>query len=140
MADTIYFDFSLNSGGEFSSYINVIPVKRNKGIKIEPVGEFDDSEFSDFEIELIDSVVDEFKDYNSKQLIEYLHQTDSLWHKSMIENDLENKWKGEETKTSNFVIELYQLIKSDPGKSNIFQNVQESRHLYIFNKELCLRK
>lgn len=61
------------------SFINVR--KECSSILISPKKAFDDSEFSDFDIELIDNVLSVYGNMNGKELIEYTHREGSPWKK-----------------------------------------------------------
>lgn len=45
-------------------------------------------DFSSFEKELIDHIIDRFGTYTRKQLINLLHEENTLWHKEVRDNDL----------------------------------------------------
>lgn len=55
--------------------------KQGNSILINPKKAFDDSEFSDFDIQLIDEVLSIFGKMNGKELIEYTHREGSPWKK-----------------------------------------------------------
>jgi hypothetical protein len=69
--------------------INFIDIKKqNNSILISPKKAFDDSEFSDFDIELIENVLCVYGKMNGKELIEYTHREGSPWKK------LNDKYQG----------------------------------------------
>ena len=62
--------------------INFIDVnKQGNSVLISPKKAFDDSEFSDFDIQLIDNVLSVYGKMNGKELIEYTHREGSPWKK-----------------------------------------------------------
>lgn len=96
--EKIYFNIIHEYGSEFSEYIEAIPSKNYKnGYKIISKTIFDDSEFSDYEMELMDRVINEFGQFTSDELIDFLHKKDSLWYKMVVEKGLEEKFKYETT-------------------------------------------
>lgn len=122
----IYYDLTLNNTEYLSEFVEAKPGVKAKGIEITPKKAFEDAEFSDFEMELIDRIITKYGHLNSKELVELLHKEDSLWHKIVKEQGLEKKFELEETKTSPFVIELSDKIKNDPYKLHLYQTVKES--------------
>lgn len=127
------YDQSLVQNGE---KINLEPFietqKTDKGeqsfVFILPRGKFDLSAFSSFETELIDNIIDRFGTYTASQLIELLHEKDTLWHKSVINNNLSLNFKVYGSK-SNHTIDFSELIKEDPIKQMAAQSAFESMQL-----------
>lgn len=122
----IYYDLTFNNTECLFDFIEARPVAKVKGIEIIAKKAFEDTEFSDFEMELIDRIITKYGHLNSKELVELLHKEDSLWHKIVKEQGLEKKFELAETNTSPFVIELSDKIKKDPYKLNLYQTVKES--------------
>ncbi|RRN76297.1 DUF4065 domain-containing protein, partial [Pseudoxanthomonas sp. SGD-10] len=86
------------------------------GIILQPKREFDDSQFSDYEIEILDDVIQDYGKLTGEQLVDILHQQGSLWHKVVQEHHLEQQFELKNNR-SDFVIELTQLLDSDFKKS-----------------------
>ena len=87
-----------------------------EGCILEARKEFDDSQFSDYEIEVLDAVIDEYGKYNGEQLVEVLHEEGSLWHKTVDKNNLQGQFALKSNR-SDFVIEFTELLDSDYKKS-----------------------
>lgn len=49
---------------------------------------FDDSEFSDAEIGMMNSVLEKYGKYSAEQLVDLLHQKDGLWYQTASEHGL----------------------------------------------------
>lgn len=81
-------------------------------VYIRPNREYSLSNFSPFDMEIIDGVIKNFGRYTAAQLIEYLHEKDSLWSKVCNEQNLKLHFKiyG---KKSNYSIDFSELIKDD---------------------------
>lgn len=101
-------------------------------ITILPKGAYNLGEFSEFETELIDNVIDRFGTYTAKQLIEILHENNTLWHKSVSENNLLLNFKlyG---KKSNHSIDFAELIREKPLLQMQAQSAFESM---LFQEEM----
>lgn len=82
-------------------------------ITLLPEGNYNLNEFSAFETELIDNIIDRFGSYTAKQLIELLHEKNTIWHKCVTEKNLKLNFDlyG---KKSNHTIDFSELIKDDP--------------------------
>lgn len=101
-------------------------------IIIVPKGSYNLGEFSEFESELIENIVDKFGTFTAKQLIQLLHEKDTLWHKSVTENNLLLNFKlyG---KKSNHTIDFAELIKENPVLQMQAQSAFESM---LFQEEM----
>lgn len=91
---------------------------------VQSVNSFNDSEFSDYEIELMDKVVQDYGYLNSPALIDHLHGENSLWAKVVNENKL----VFESQATSDFTIDLGEAVEDD-FKKELFKNSQASLRL-----------
>jgi uncharacterized protein YaaW (UPF0174 family) len=94
-------------------------------IIIRPKGSYKLDDFSLYEKELIDNVIDRFGTYTAKQLINLLHEENTLWHKYVSDNDLKLNFKVY-GKKSNHTIDFAELIKDDPIKQMAAQSAFES--------------
>lgn len=101
-------------------------------ITILPKGSYNLDEFSEFETELIDNIIDRFGIYTAKQLIQLLHEENTLWHKSVIENNLLLNFKLY-SKKSNHTIDFAELIKENPILQMQAQSAFESM---LFQEEM----
>ncbi len=132
------YDQSLVQNGEPINLEPFIETKKNTtpagntNITIHPKGKFNLGEFSAFEKELIENIVDRFGTYTSKQLIALLHEKNTLWHKKVSDNDLQLNFKVY-SKKSNHVIDFAELIKDDPIMQMAAQSAFESMQ---FQEEL----
>jgi len=124
VATDIYFDI-LQNNELFNKYIRVLDNASYKGAgkKIISKQAFDDSEFSDYELELVDKIISKYGSKNSDELIDILHQENSLWHKVVKEKDLEYLFKIEST--SPYSIDLTERIKGEPQKMDLYNSVRE---------------
>jgi uncharacterized phage-associated protein len=93
---------------------------------VESVNKFRDDEFSEYELETIDRVIDEFGYLNGPALIELLHEDNSLWAKVVQEKNLEKVF--ERTPTTNHKIDLVEIIDDD-FKKELYKTSQQSLQL-----------
>lgn len=97
-------------------------------ITLYPVGKADLSVFSLFEQELINNIIDRFGSYTAKQLINLLHEEDTLWHQLVQEKDLKRTFSVY-GKKSNHAIDFSVLIKNDPILQMAARSAYESMQL-----------
>lgn len=116
--------YNLKFEETFSSFINTVETSR--GTKIEPATEFDDSEFSDFEIELVNSIIKTFRRATSQELIDITHKKNGPWDKVVSEHNLEKKFKQDDVGVSPFFVDLSTLILDQPDKLENYSVVKES--------------
>jgi uncharacterized phage-associated protein len=99
----------------------------NLPIKIESVNKFDDSELSDYEVDLMDKVVAKFGHLTGQNLIDFLHEEGSLWKTLVNDYKLEESFKIK-SKT-NIDMDFARLLNGDPFKLSLFENSQHSFNL-----------
>ena len=107
-------------------------VNGNESILISPKDEYSFDEFSEFEIELIENITDRFGSYSAAQLIDLLHESQTLWHKCVTENNLALNFKVY-GKKSNHTIDFSELINNDPilqmSAQSAYENLQFQENL-----------
>ncbi len=84
---------------------------------------FDDSEFTDYEISLIENIVKKYKSFTVQQLIDLLHTDNSLWSQQVKRNKLDFKLQGGR---SDYSIPLNELLKSKEEKQQAYMSAYES--------------
>lgn len=100
----------------------------NVTITIHPNGNYNLDEFSSFEKNLIDNIIDRFGCYTAKQLINLLHDQNTLWHKKVSDNNLKLNFEVY-SKKSNHVIDFAELIKEDEFMQLAAHSAYESLQL-----------
>lgn len=68
--------------------------------------EFDDEEFSDAEIEMMDGVLSRYGRKSANQLVHFLHGEDGLWYKAAKQNNLLSMFHNGQASTSQVVIDM----------------------------------
>jgi uncharacterized phage-associated protein len=89
---------------------------------------FDDSLFSDYEIQLLDRIVTKYGKLSSPQLIKILHKENSLWD---IEKQKHNLEFSLQNQTSDYSINFIDLIKDDNYKKEIYKSSFESMNMQL---------
>lgn len=97
---------------------------RNSSV-FEKINPFNDDEFSDSDIVLMDEVINEFSGANCNDLVEYTHRENSLWYNAAKENGVLELLLSEELPTTNIKIDFTQLIKDEPSKLDFYNEHKE---------------
>lgn len=107
----------------FKEHIRVI--RDDQGDRVEPAKSFDDGEFSDRDMRLMEGVVASLGRHNARDLVDITHDKDSLWYQLAKENDLLEAFEQEQRNTSDVVLDLGRLVANDPFKRVLFAEHQE---------------
>lgn len=101
--------------------------KRNtrNGFVFDKNSSFNDDEFSDSDISLIDEIIDEFSGANCNDLVKYTHRENSLWYNTAKENGVLELLLNEEIPTTNLKINFEELIKNEPSKLEFYHEHKE---------------
>lgn len=108
----------------FEGYVRF--VHSGEKVIVEPVAAFDDSEFSEMDMEVIRDVVARYGNCTSSKLVSVTHAKDSLWHKTVEENGIRFS---EENRTSDVEIDFSDLVEHDGMKKTIFYSALEGKWL-----------
>lgn len=95
-------------------------------IVIIPISEFNDDEFSDNDIDLLDFVIEKFGDKTAKNLVAYTHRKNAPWHNTALENSVLELLESEEINNTDLLIDMGSLISHDERKKLIYSEFQES--------------
>jgi uncharacterized phage-associated protein len=124
VAEDVYFS-KVEGYNKFSEFVRFHPVSDNKYI-IRPVSEFDDSEFSDRDLEIIKEVIEKYGNLNTKQLIEITHSEGSIWERTKRKFEIQFS---EQNKTSAVTLNFSELIRSDDYKKNTYYDTLEFKQM-----------
>jgi uncharacterized phage-associated protein len=103
VAKDVFVDLS----DELDLFGKYISIKREDGATyIFTQSSFNDDEFSDNDIEVMDYVIEKYGNKTAKQLVELLHGKGSAWYKEAKENGLLEAFDGGMAKSSNKEIDF----------------------------------
>jgi uncharacterized phage-associated protein len=91
-----------------------------------PVSTFDDGEFSDNDIDLMDFVIESFGSKSAKDLISYTHRINSPWYNAAKENSVLELLEAEKINNTEFIIDLAKLVEHDTRKKEIYNQYTEA--------------
>ena len=86
---------------------------------IKPIVDFNDDEFSDNDIDLLDFVIEKFGDKTAKDLVYYTHRKNSPWHNTAKENSVLELLEKEEINNTELLIDMASLINHDERKRGV---------------------
>ena len=86
---------------------------------------FTDDEFSDNDIELMNSVVEKFGNMDASALIAYTHRPNSPWFNVAKEHAVLELLENETINNTELLIDMGQLVSHDPRKSEIYTDYLE---------------
>ncbi|MEF3077374.1 Panacea domain-containing protein [Winogradskyella poriferorum] len=93
---------------------------------IRPIVDFNDDEFSDNDIDLLDFVIEKFGDKTAKDLVYYTHRKNSPWHNTAKENSVLELLEKEEINNTELLIDMASLINHDERKKVVYSDYIES--------------
>lgn len=104
-----------------------IEKNNDQGINyVTPIVGFNDDEFSDNDIELMDFIIEKFGNKSAKDLISYTHRTNSPWYNTAKENGVLELLEKEIINNTEYLIDMGQLISHDDRKREIYSDFIES--------------
>ncbi|GAA3522764.1 hypothetical protein GCM10022393_41750 [Aquimarina addita] len=99
---------------------------------VKAVKEFNDDEFTDNDISILELVVNKYKGFSATELSELTHEKNSLWYNIALENNLLEPFKNNRKRTSNHIIDFSIIL--DEEKEFIYrsyiENTEINRHYY----------
>ncbi|MDX1365681.1 MAG: Panacea domain-containing protein [Arenibacter latericius] len=123
VSEEIFIDLS----SETTLLKNYIERSSEEGTTIiKPICEFNDDEFSDNDIDLLDFVVEQFGDQSAKELVSYTHRKNSPWHNTALENSVLELLEREEINNTELLIDMGSLVSHDDRKKMVYNDYQES--------------
>ena len=114
----------------FDSFVSLYEnnIGENK-LLLFPKVDFDDSEFSDYEMDIIDDVLKEYGTKSPSQLVNVTHEPGSLWDQTRLQYGIDFT----KTKKTDISLDFTKLIKDDNLKLMKYREAEENMCL---SKEL----
>ncbi|WP_218841367.1 MULTISPECIES: Panacea domain-containing protein [Winogradskyella] len=123
VSEEIFIDLS----SETTLLKNYIERTSEDGVTvIKPIVGFNDDEFSDNDIDLLDFVIEKFGDKTAKDLIYYTHRKNSPWHNTAKENSVLELLEKEIINNTELLIDMGSLINHDERKKIVYGDFIEA--------------
>ena len=117
----IYADLTYCEQPEMlGDFIELIPDNGNTLIKSKRT--FSDDEFTENEINLLQSLVKSYKDSYAKDLVDLTHREGSLWFSTAKKNNLIELFNSGGKTTSNVQLDFKELISNNPEKLQLYMD------------------
>ena len=106
---------------------NFIEKNNYEGISyVTPIVDFNDDEFSDNDIELMDFIIEKFGNKSAKELISYTHRINSPWYNTAKKNNVLELLENGTINNTEYLIDMGQLISHDDRRKEIYSDYIES--------------
>lgn len=105
----VYIDLSEEAPNLLKDFIEKAPYDNIYIAK----AEFNDDQFSDNDIYLLEKIKDFARHKTAKDLIDYTHEENSLWRKSAIKNGILQELESAEVNSTEHVIDFSLLFEND---------------------------
>ena len=83
--------------------------------------QFCDDEFSDLEINLLNDIIDRFRDCSANELINFTHREQSPWYKTALKHGVLDLLEKGKINTTEIEIDLSETIKGDEQKMALYE-------------------
>lgn len=93
---------------------------------IEPTKPFNNDEFTDNDLELLDYVIQEFGNKSAKDLVYYTHRKNAPWYNTAVKHDVLDLLEKEEINNTEFLIDMQALIQHDSRKLFLYQDYTQA--------------
>lgn len=107
-------------------------IKRVQNI-FSPIASFNDDEFSNNDLELMDTIISFSKNLSASQLVNYTHDSNSLWSKSALAHGLLKDLESENLNSTDEIIDFSLLFEDNDFRKlryeSALENLQFINHL-----------
>lgn len=110
VAEPIFIETS-STPSMFKSYFDILHTPN--GAEITAKGEFDDFEFSENDIEILQFIKDQYSNLTAKELISITHRINSPWYKTALSKGVLQDLLDEKITNTHYTIDLSDLIDKD---------------------------
>ena len=119
----VYIDLSEDSPQILKDYITKADYDINLFI---PIAEFNDDEFSDDDIYLLDSIAKFAKHKTAKDLVDLTHNDNSLWKLSALKNGVYEQLEAKEINSTEYLIDFSLLFESNSFQKERYESAVDN--------------
>lgn len=123
VASDIFVELS-SSPSMLKDYIERKATKEGH-IVIRAKKDFCDDEFTDNELDLLNFVIDKFKDSTANELISITHRKFSPWYNAAIKNSVYDLLNNEMISSTDIKVDMRELISYDERKLELYEDYQK---------------
>jgi uncharacterized phage-associated protein len=125
----LYVEFS-DSPDLLAKFIDIN--KTDDATFIRPIVVFDDDEFSDNDMALLNYVATTFKNMTAKQLVDFTHRKHAPWYQTALKHGLHERFALGQINSTNIEIDFTTLFEDEKLKAFYLEN----KELLAFNNHL----
>lgn len=119
VSEEIFIDLS----SEITFFKEYITKTLKNGVFVfQPLAKFNDDEFSDNDIELLNFVIENFGTKSAKDLVRFTHRKKSPWYSTAVENSVLELLEKEEINNTELLVNMKVLVQHDSRKKLIYNN------------------
>lgn len=119
--------YSKNKGfNKFSKFVNFENTGSSNACIVKPIKSFDNSEFSEWDLEIIENVLREYGKLTTEALVQLTHKEGSIWDTAVKESKIRFS---ADNKTSDVSLDFLKLIDNDSYKKSIYYSTLENLEL-----------
>lgn len=113
--------FYIRNFSEYISSETTTSIDGNAATTISPKKEFDDDEFSEYDLEIIEKTLVKYQNKTANELVNITHKVGSPWDLTKKENDLDFSIAN----ISDVSIDMSRIVKNDPVKYANYKEAYE---------------
>ena len=120
VAEDIFIELS-SSPTLLKGYIERKPTVDGKTF-LNPLKKFNDDEFSENDIGLLDFVISRFGNKTALELVSYTHRKKAPWHNTAKHNSILELLENGEINNTDFIIDFSELVSHDSRKKEMYED------------------
>lgn len=99
-----------------------IETKSENGTVISPKNAFNDDEFADCDIDVLETVVEKFRYHSPQDLVRITHREHFPWHKTAKEHGYLDIFQNNAQNSTDIVLDLSTLLDDSPSRKEFYLN------------------
>lgn len=128
----VFIDLSEDSLTLLKDYIKRVDGNKSE---FEPITEFNDDEFSDNDVILMDTIIKFAKNKTANDLVKHTHNETSLWRQCAINYGVLEQLETQKTSSTQYLIDFSLLFKENSFMKERYTTSIENRHFINFLKK-----
>jgi uncharacterized phage-associated protein len=131
VAKDIFVELSSDEPTLLSDYISI--ERDNRSTTINPKSAFNDDEFSDNDVALLNLIVEKYGALTANELIKLTHNKHLIWYKTAQRAGLIDLFEQNRLSVSDVEIDLSETLEDEPEKRNFYL---ENKRFFDFSQSL----
>lgn len=130
VSQQLFVELSDDLPNFLNKYIDQYPANYGDVLLFKPKTNFNDDEFSNIEINLLNAVKEMYGHLTANELISLTHEKDSLWYKKAAEHGLLEKFEKKIENSSTVTIDFSKLIENDIHLSSVYNEYIDNNKFF----------